>query len=165
MKVAVISDTHEYVPSNQLASLYEKELAPADALLHLGDVTGEPTLALFMNHPCFFGVAGNMDGPGVTNHLPGLRKVELEGFSIGMAHGWGFGGDMALSLINHFGPDVDIVCFGHSHVFQWTQHNGVWALNPGSVGSPRKGGPSMAFLHLEQGQPPHAEQMDLSWLW
>ena len=161
MRIAVISDTHLHFPTEPLLHLYEAHMAHADALLHLGDVTGEATLAFFLNHPRFFGVAGNMDEQGVADHLPAMRKVELGGLVMGMAHGRGFGHDPGPALVRHFGAGTDLVLFGHTHVFQWTEHQGALLLNPGSATSPRRGGPTMAVLHLTPGLPPEVERIEL----
>lgn len=162
IRIAVLSDTHLRVPTPFLESLYEQHLAPAHAVLHLGDVTGEATLAYLMNHPRFYGVAGNMDGFGVSDHLPATRSVEFGGLTIAMAHGWGYGRDPAPGLARHLGPEADLVCFGHTHMFQWGEVGGVHMLNPGSASAPRRGAPSMALLAIGPDRELDAEMIDLS---
>ena len=92
MRVAVLSDTHLVSPDHWFEEVFQRHLAPADVVLHCGDVTGHDVLYYLMGHPAFYAVAGNMDGWVLSDDLPPTRRLEFEGVRIGMAHGWGFHG-------------------------------------------------------------------------
>jgi hypothetical protein len=139
MRIAVISDTHLDQPTPWFEEMYERHLAQADWLLHCGDVTGRGLLEYVERHPGFYGVAGNMDGRPVDGELPPTRVVELDGLRVGMAHGYGYGHPIARTLARAFAGRADLVCFGHTHRFEWVEHEGVRVLNPGSFCVPKQG--------------------------
>jgi uncharacterized protein len=160
MRVAVLSDTHMQGADAWFEAVYERHLAPADVLLHCGDITGEPLLDFLWQHPAFYAVAGNMDGWTLRDALPPTRVLELEGLRIGMAHGWGFHGpNIGRSVAQALGPGIDLVCYGHTHVFAWEEYDGVRLLNPGSLTGPRKGPCSLAIVTLCQGGAPEVEKV------
>lgn len=156
MLVAVISDTHLFEPSRWFRRVFEEHLAPADAVIHCGDVTGPGMLAfLEASHPHFHGVRGNMcDLPsgGLSDRL----SVELAGFRVGAAHGWGPRSEVPLRVAEAFGPDYDVVCFGHTHRYTWLCHGTTWLLNPGAL---QEGEGSFALLTLSPGKEPEARQV------
>ncbi|MFP4316872.1 MAG: metallophosphoesterase family protein [Desulfovibrionales bacterium] len=162
VRIAIISDTHLSSPSETLLHVFDRYLLEAEMLLHLGDVTGEETLALFMTHPRFFGVSGNMDPQNVRSILPFSRTVRIEGVTIGMAHGWGMGPDPASRLADIFHDQADLVCFGHTHRrCHRVSAQGLMLINPGSLSLPRDDRPGFAWLHLHRGGPPQVEWQDL----
>lgn len=146
MRIAVISDTHLQSASTWLEDIYEQHLAPADAVLHCGDVTGAPLLHYLMQHPEFHAIAGNMDRYGLDHELPDRRELELDGLRIGLTHGHGFPWPISKHLPQAFSPDLDLICFGHTHVFKDTVVDGVRIVNPGSMTSPRQGPRSLALV-------------------
>jgi uncharacterized protein len=140
MRIAVISDTHLHSPSRQVVELFEAAMLKADVLLHCGDITGEQTLALFMTHPRFHGVAGNMDDWAVQSTLPQRTVITVNGLRIGIVHGWGLGTDLHLRVEAAFHGGTDIICFGHSHRRTLIrQESGPLLVNPGSLTSARDG--------------------------
>lgn len=141
--------------------IYAVHLAPADAVLHCGDITGAPLMHYLMQHPRFHAVAGNMDRYGVADELPGKRELTLEGLHIGMVHGFGFSFPISHHVPAAFRPGVQLICFGHTHVFTDVEINGVRVLNPGSLTSPRKGPRSLAMVHADNGRVEHIEMIAL----
>ncbi len=160
MIVAVISDTHLESPDRYLDAVFRKYCLPADALLHCGDCVGEETWAFLNTHPHFFAVQGNCDLPPLTGALPVLREVELNGFTIGMAHGWGPRSQVGATVAAQF-DGVDLVCYGHTHIRDWRMIGCTRLLNPGSVFWPRSGEGGLARLILEKGREPEAEWITL----
>lgn len=156
MLVAVISDTHLDAPTDEFRRVFERHLAPADALLHCGDITGAAMLRyLESSHPVFHGVLGNCDSWGGGIDLPGMLRLDLAGFSLGMAHGWGPRSRVGLTVMEALGPGLDIVCHGHTHRPHWEKVGETWLLNPGSLDLRRDEHPSLALLRLEPGREPH----------
>ena len=157
MIVAVMSDTHLDQPDNLLAAIFERHCRDADVLLHCGDCVSEETWSFLNSHPRFYSVQGNCDLPPLNGSLPVLRELELEGFRLGMGHGWGPRSRVGDVVANRF-QGVDIVCYGHTHIRDWRlSPGGVRLLNPGSLFWPRSGEGGMARLYLQSGQEPEVE--------
>lgn len=157
MLVAVISDTHLVEPTGWFRRVFEEHLAQADVLIHCGDVTG-PAMQLFLeaSHPGFHGVRGNMCACGANGGPPERLSLDLGGFRVGVAHGWGPRPEVPLRVAEAFGPGYDVVCFGHTHRFTWKRHGGTWLLNPGPL---QEGEGSLALLTLEPGCEPEVRQV------
>ena len=116
---------------------YEEHLAPADAVLHCGDITGYETWRFLSQHPAFFAVRGNCDmAPGFDGELEPMLDLALLGMHIGLTHGWGPRSQVPRRVAEAFGPEFDLVCFGHTHTPLWDEIAGVRVLNPGSLGDP-----------------------------
>lgn len=165
LTIAVLSDTHLDAPSEWLATLYERYLAPADLVLHCGDVTGWRTLHFLDAHPRFRAVAGNMDSHLHLAGLPGKLELEFGGLRIGVTHGWGFGHELSKQVAAAF-PGFDLVCFGHTHVYECARHGATTALNPGSCCSPRgEGGPSIALVRINKDRHFEIERIELPRVW
>ena len=161
MIVAVISDTHLEQPDRLLAAVFDRFCRDADVLLHCGDCVGEATWAFLNSHPRFHAVQGNCDLPPLWGSLPALRELELEGFRLGMGHGWGPRSQVGGSVAAQF-PEADIVCYGHTHIRDWRcLESGVRLLNPGSLFWPRSGEGGLARLVLHRGLPPEVEWVTL----
>ncbi len=161
MLLAVLSDTHLASPDARFSAIYERYLAPADTLLHCGDIVSPSVLHHLMMHPDLKIVAGNMDYWGAREMLTDTVSFEAEGFVVGAVHGWGNGHGLAEKVATVFGEVYHLVCFGHTHIFQHTVINGIHVVNPGSVTQPRKGPPSIAYIYLEQGEPIRVEMIPL----
>ncbi len=157
MLVAVISDTHLMQPTPWFRGVFAEHLAGADALIHCGDVTGPAMLAfLEASHPNFHGVCGNMCAFGSSGGLPPRLSLDMAGFRLGAAHGWGPRPEVPQRVAEAFGPDYDVVCFGHTHRFTWLRHGRTWLLNPGAL---QEGEGSLALLTLEPGREPEVRQV------
>jgi putative phosphoesterase len=156
MIIAVLSDTHLAHPSPQLAAAYDEYFRNADMVLHCGDLVGEKTWAFLNAHHSFHAVLGNCDTSILRGNVPILREVEAAGFRIGMAHGWGPRSRVAETVAAEF-RNVDLICYGHTHIRDWGLRDGIWMLNPGSFSLPRDGMAGFALLTLEPGLPPKVE--------
>lgn len=137
MRLAVISDTHLSAPDERFLALYERYLAPADVLLHCGDMVGAAMYRFLCAHRRFLCVRGNCDHFVLDHDLPLTLSRELPlaagaGLKVGMAHGWGERGSVWRRVAETF-PGHSLVCFGHTHRRHWAEHEGAWLLNPGSL--------------------------------
>jgi putative phosphoesterase len=150
MKVAVISDTHLPRGARRIPEACLERLRAADAILHAGDFTSLVVLVELesLGLP-LYGVHGNMDDAGVRAHVPAERVVELGGARIAMTHDPGPQAGREERLTRRF-PGCDAVVYGHTHIPQVTDHDGVWILNPGSP-TERRRAPSHTMLVLEIG--------------
>ena len=88
-----------------------------------------------------------MDELALRELLPEERVVEVAGARIGMVHIPGPRAGRTERLVARF-SDCGAVVYGHTHVPEVTQQEGVWILNPGSP-TERRRAPSRAMLVLE----------------
>ena len=94
-------------------------------------------------------VPGNCDGR--RPDLPEQRVFTLEGCRLLMTHGHIYhvkmGPGAAIRAAREAG--AHLLCFGHTHEAYCEFQNGMWVVNPGSIGSLAK--PTYAVAVLEDG--------------
>jgi uncharacterized protein len=147
MRIAVVSDTHMPRGARALPEACVERLRAADLILHGGDVVGAAFLEeLRALGPPVEAVYGNMDEPALKAALPKERVVEVEGIRIGMVHIPGPRVGREARLVARF-PGCDAIVYGHTHVPQVEEHEGVWILNPGSP-TERRSSPERTMLEL-----------------
>lgn len=152
MRIAVLSDTHMPSPNDILQEAFRKHLIHMDLVLHCGDFTGESVWSFLNSHPRFFGVRGNMDQGAWAVELPFQRVVRTKTINIGLVHGFGCGAWERLAP-DLFEPDLDLICFGHTHQRLWQTRQGEPSLlNPGSFSLPRRDQAGFAVIDSEKGQ-------------
>jgi putative phosphoesterase len=119
----------------------------ADLIIHCGDFV---SLAFWHElsalGPPVAGVYGNMDEPEVRELLPKEREIRVEEVRIGMVHIPGPRAGREARLRAKF-PDCGAVVYGHTHMPDLTEDEGVWILNPGSP-TEKRTAPSHAMLVL-----------------
>jgi len=126
-----------------------RELEHADLILHGGDFVAASVLRELGELAQVEAVYGNVDEPALQALLPERRVVEVEGARIGMVHIAGPRVGREERLVSLF-PGCDAVVYGHTHVPQAEQHQGVWILNPGSP-TERRRAPQRSMLVLDIG--------------
>jgi uncharacterized protein len=144
MRVAVISDTHDY-----LDPALPKLFAGVDHILHGGDV-GAPIILLELQQIApVTGVGGNTDDPG--HRYPQTQTVQLAGRRFLLHH-----------IVNPLAPPeavriqlaqerLDVVVFGHTHKPFCQTIGGTLYFNPGYAGKSRFGlERSVAILHCNE---------------
>ena len=138
MRIAVLADTHN-APLRHLL----EDLAEADEIWHLGDVTDPATLGPLRELPLPLHIArGNCDA---HESWPWVVDLEREGFLIRLTH------------MPPWDPPsgVDLLLHGHTHVPRHERVGETRFFNPGSAGKARHGVPaSYAWLELARGLPP-----------
>ncbi|MBI9112066.1 YfcE family phosphodiesterase [Maridesulfovibrio ferrireducens] len=151
MKIAVISDTHLREPDSRLTEIFNEHLADADLLIHCGDLVSFSVWQFFCQHPNFYAALGNCDDWKLSDQLRPLESLSFQGLRIGIAHGWGNRSQVSRNVANSFSPDFDLLCYGHTHIQDWSVVNGIQMLNPGSLTSPRDNKPpSVAILEVAE---------------
>ena len=134
VRIGVISDTHLADSADAhdfMRALVEDVLAPVDLILHAGDLVSPALLDAFYDYP-FHAVRGNMDT--VTSGVPLKKVVHVEGFAIGLIHGWGPVAGLEDRILNEFaGTSLDCLVYGHSHRPVCHKYDGILMFNPGSA--------------------------------
>jgi len=150
MKIGVISDTHDRLPTFERALHFLKR-RKVDALLHAGDFVAPFAAALIapdkLDVP-LYAVYGNNDGEraGLKKTLPDLvdgpLRIELGGRTLVMHHfiDWMKPQDYA---------DADVVVSGHTHAVVNEKKAGKLFLNPGECCGWVNGRCTFAVLDLE----------------
>lgn len=149
MKILVFSDSHGVLePMLALAAGCSPQL-----IIHLGDGAGDiKRLKKELPDIPVINVRGNCDS---LSTLPEREITELLGHRLFLTHGHRcnvkFGTDALLT--NAVCAGADIVMYGHTHIPDCRRENGLFILNPGSIGFNR----SYALLELEENETPRAE--------
>jgi putative phosphoesterase len=138
MRIAVIADTHNRLPSSVRAPL-----ATADEIWHLGDICSKDLLReLRAIGPAVHAIGGNCDPRGLA---PATLTLQREGHTFYLVH----------EPPHSVPPGTRIALHGHTHVPRDETLHGVRYLNPGTVGKPNHGAPaSFAWLDLAAGAAP-----------
>lgn len=150
--VAVVSDTHLPRGARRLPGECLELVREADVVIHAGDfvtvVVLEELRALARR---LEGVHGNMDEPALRALLPERAVVEAEGLSIGVVHDPGPTVGRPERLRAWF-PDCSVVIYGHTHMPELVEADGIWILNPGSP-TERRRAPTHSMAVIEAGSP------------
>ena len=138
MKIGLVSDSHG---SSGDLDLMLAQSAARDVKIWLfaGDVALDAEYLDMVTPPEVevIKVAGNNDWPGTS--LPDYETLDVAGHTILLTHGHIFGvnyGRQKLAMAAH-DVGADIAVYGHTHVAENVEINGITVLNPGSIARPR----------------------------
>lgn len=135
MKIGVISDTHIPDKSERIPQEILNAFKQVDMVVHAGDMLDLEVINE-LNSVCakIVAVAGNMDHEAVKRKYPLKELLDVEGFKIGIMHGWGAPLTLTEVLKDAFKADKpDVIIFGHSHKPMNEQIGGTLFFNPGSA--------------------------------
>lgn len=130
MKIGVISDTHLTGFDRRLEKIAETYFSDVEVIFHAGDIVDVGVLDVFEGKE-IYAVCGNMDLPSVRQTFPQKMTLEIEGFRIGLIHGWGTPIGIEEKLIQQF-DNIDCLVYGHTHQAVNSVRNNVLFFNPGS---------------------------------
>jgi putative phosphoesterase len=135
VKIIIIADTH-VKSARELPPSLSRAFEGADMIIHLGDFGGAGTFRDLARTGRLTAVFGNHDGGGVRKALKEKDIIEVNGKRLALIHGCGcytpFG--IRSKLMARFkGDKVDAVLFGHMHVADSKEIDGVLFFNPGST--------------------------------
>lgn len=122
-KIAVISDTH-----GLLRPEIVEKIKDCEQILHAGDIDKREIIDRLKEMAPLCAVRGNADRDW-AKEIPGTEELVLYGFRIFMVHNRKF--------VKKDLSGVDIVIYGHSHIYEAKEKDGIFYLNPGSCG-PRR---------------------------
>ncbi len=151
MKILVVSDTH-----GRWGALYNVVQAHPDAkvIIHLGDGYAD----LERIRPSFpdramVGVAGNCDILAAS----GVRSsdmINIEDIDIFFTHGHSYRVKSGEALVEQAARarGAKICLYGHTHTPNNDVRNGLYIMNPGSIGEPRRGIPTCGIIEINDGE-------------
>ncbi|MCL1808543.1 MAG: metallophosphoesterase [Clostridiales bacterium] len=135
MKLYVISDTHGKI--QKALNVYSR-LHSIDLILHLGDIRGDAQKIAESTGKTVICVAGNNDEPRPKDDF---HVLETEYGNILLVHG--HKQNVKHSFVNLLYRTCELNCkavlFGHTHIPVFTESNGIYLLNPGSLTFPFDG--------------------------
>lgn len=135
MKLYVISDTHGRI--NKALNVYTK-LDSIDLIIHLGDMERDARRISEATGKTVISVIGNNE---FTNEKEDFRILETEYGNLLLTHG--HKQKVKRDLQNLYYRTVELDCkavlFGHTHEPFFTEINGIYLLNPGSLTVPKDG--------------------------
>lgn len=131
MKIGVIADTHLKSCDEKLRIIFEDYFSDVGLILHAGDLVDISVLDAFEGKEVK-AVCGNMDPPEVKKMLPDKLVLDLNGYKVGLIHGWGIPFGMEKKLRREFG-DIDCMVYGHTHRAVNRVRGNVLFFNPGSA--------------------------------
>jgi hypothetical protein len=132
MRIGIFSDTH-LKSAKGLPRKALELLSSVDVIIHAGDYQDISVVKTLTDLKDFYGVCGNMDSGHIRALLPEKRVVELNGFKIGITHGWGAPNNIELRVKTFFPEDdLNSIVFGHSHTPCNKVIDNILFFNPGS---------------------------------
>jgi putative phosphoesterase len=135
MKIGVLSDTHLTQTTDSLNRIARGPFSDVSLILHAGDLTSMSVLDVFSDKQVI-AVCGEKDRKPITDFLPQKQILHVNGYRIGLVHGWGSQQGIEDRVISCF-DDVHCVVYGHTHHAKNCIHNGILLLNPGSFSGTR----------------------------
>lgn len=139
--VLVVSDSHGN--KENLKTLIET--GNYDYVFFLGDLISDVSE---VKHNNLIKVRGNWD---VNFTVKGTEVLQIEGVKIMLTHGHAFGVKTGIDkLISKAKKlNVKLVCYGHTHVANFVEVDGIGFLNPGAYSSFKGGKGTCATLKID----------------
>ena len=131
MKILVMSDMHGCVSGFERA--LEKE-SDAKNVIFLGDGFKKAEELSFMyDDRNFYMVPGNCDGFEMFS--PATKIIKINGTKILITHGHAFSVKSSLTALKQRAilEEVKIAFYGHTHIADIKNENGIWFINPGTL--------------------------------
>lgn len=143
-RVLIVSDSHSR--NDNLYTVMER--VEPDLILHLGDSEDmEDEIAAVADCPVVI-VSGNCDyGSALPDHAVVTLGVHRALLVHGHRQGVGYGLNGLLTLASEL--RCDIAMYGHTHIPEITEEDGITVYNPGSISLPRQDGRRPTFIVLD----------------
>ena len=151
MKIGVLSDTHSSQPTDALIRIARGAFSDVNLILHAGDLTSMAVLDIFSDKQVV-AVCGGKDRKPTADLLPEKQLLHVNGYRIGLVHGWGAARGIKERLLTSF-KDVHCIVYGHTHRPNNSIHAGILMFNPGSFSGTRflKRNPTAGLLTIGNG--------------
>lgn len=134
MKVVVVSDTHGRIEPFLEKIENEKDI---ELIIHLGDMVDDAKKIQERTNLPMFSIRGNNDYMDVNT--PWKQLIHLECHKVLITHGHKERVNFGISSLVYSAKEaqVDMVMYGHTHVYHFEEVDGIKVLNPGSAGYDR----------------------------
>lgn len=144
MLIGIVSDTHRIKEYIKKACEYTKD---CDLVIHLGDNIEDAAEIKQYYGGKIINVRGNCD---FTKDVPSERIEIIENKKFFITHGHNYNVKSNMINLKYKALEIgaDVVLFGHTHIAQIVEDDGILFINPGSVSMPRDGGNSMALMRI-----------------
>jgi len=131
--IGVISDTHIPSRAKSLPNAVYELFKNVNLIVHCGDFVNNDVLIELNTIAPVLGVKGNMDPNDID--LPVYREILLNNATrIIISHGSGPHFNLRERLYKKFHEKKpDIIIYGHSHIPDNSDYNGIHMFNPGSA--------------------------------
>ena len=133
--IGVIADTHVWARGGRSLAAEIPDFfarAKVDLLLHAGDVNDRLVLAQLAAVAPLLAVQGNNDDDDLQKMLAERETFRVGTIAIGLIHGHQ-GRSGRETAARAFGPEIDLVVYGHSHLHKIERSaHGQILFNPGS---------------------------------
>jgi len=149
-RIGVVSDTHIPKAAPDFPALLYDEFKNVDLILHAGDLVETEVLRKLQNLAPTRAVCGNMDSYELKASLPQKDVIRIDGFKIGLIHGYGPPARIIQAISKEFNR-VDAIVFGHSHMSVCEKIKKTLFFNPGSP-TDKIFAPQNSFGILEVGE-------------
>ncbi len=147
MRIVIISDSHKRTNTIDKVLSVENE---AEHIFFLGDVTSDiEDFQYIYDNKKFHIVCGNCD---YFSALPTVALETIDTKRIFYTHGHTYYVKHGIERLKEVAKQncYDIVLYGHTHKADILYEDGVYYVNPGSLSSPREGGPSYAVIDITE---------------
>ncbi len=134
MQIAVLADTHIKTPGKDLPRSAYDLINHSDAIIHAGDLVNNIILERLAHCGPVYAVLGNNDH-GVS--LPLHLELEFEGIKVAVVHDSGPRHGRRSRMRRLF-PTARVVVYGHSHIPDCSDEEGLLLFNPGSPTDKRR---------------------------
>lgn len=139
MYIVVLADTHIPKKAKVIPKTMENDLKKADLIIHAGDWQVPEVAEELRKYAPVEGVTGNVDNDKMCKLFPKKRKIEADGFFLGVTHGDGKSKTTEQRALEVFKNEaIDILIFGHSHIPVLREHDNTILFNPGSPTDKRR---------------------------
>lgn len=128
--IGLLSDTHLNQPENNFLVLIQEAFRDCSIIIHAGDITDISILSSF-NDKEVHAVSGNMCNYSTRANLTDNKVIEIEGYTIGITHGYGPKHSIIDRVYSQF-PHADCIVYGHTHAAQKTWIGNTLVINPGA---------------------------------
>ena len=147
MRLLVFSDTHGN--TGRIGRVLSKH-KDIKTVLFLGDGLDDLASVPEIKDRELYAVSGNCDNGAAS--APASLLQEFCGRKVFMCHGHGYrvkwGTQSLIAAAN--ARQADIVLYGHTHEPECTYINGLYVINPGSLGYPYGPKPSYATIEVNE---------------
>ncbi len=146
MRIIVVSDSHRRI--SLLEEVAERHQDDMDYMIFLGDVLDDAAyLPEWFPNIKLCTVRGNCDY-SADAPLTGLLKAG--GKRVFYTHGHQYFVKQGTATLEKVAraEGADVVLYGHTHLPHAEYKDGLYILNPGSIGNPREGKPSYGIVDI-----------------